>query len=370
MQRTLADAGAREAEPEDLRDWFFESMARYCQSAAQRAEVAERRFRIGRQVIGLRFAGGLPPATLTRAFAHLAMPLDGPADLTIWLFDGASAPPPPFLLQVYLSALAHNWLEFADARGRLIRFHEPPVMAVYHPGSDVLSLLDTERRVGFYFRRTAQQIPYYEVASPLRTMLHGWFRGQGMQFVHGAAVGTAAGGVLLAGKGGAGKSTSALACLGSGLQYAGDDYCLVSPASEPHVFSLYNTCKLIGDEDLLRFPGVAGRVWNSRREAGDKPTVFLHEHWPGEVSGGFPLRAILLPRVTGQRDTRLRPAPRMEVLTALAPSTMAQLPDSGASDLRFMKELIQGMPAFFLDVGTDMGQIPAAIQALLARMAG
>ena len=356
---------------EPSRDWLFESMSQYCESAARRVDVEERQFRIGGQAIRLRFVGALPPATLTRAFAHLAVPLDADPDLTVSLFDGASAVvPPPFLLKAYLSALAHNWREFVDARGALIHFHELPLMAAYHPGTDVLSLLHTERRVGFYFRRNAQQIPYYEVASPLRTLLHGWFRSQGRQFVHGAAVGTPAGGVLLAGRGGAGKSTAALACLGSGLLYAGDDYCLVKGAPEPHIFSLYNNCKLIGDADLRRFPGLAARVWNTERTAGDKPTVFLQEHWPEEVSEGFPLRAILVLRVSGRGDTRLLPARGMDALTAIAPSTMAQLPASGAADLHFMKELVHSVPAWVLEVGTHLGQIPATIQALLARMSG
>lgn len=359
----------REAGREGLRDWFFESMSRYCESGAREPEVVERQFRIGGQVIRFRFPGALPPATLTRAFAHLAIPLDADPHLTVSLFDGASAPaPPPFLLKAYLSALAHNWPEFVEARGTLTHLHEPPVMAAYHPGSDVLSLLHTERRIGLYYRRNAGQIPYYEVASPLRTMLHGWFRTQGRQFIHGAAVGTSAGGVLLAGKGGAGKSTSALACLGSGLQYAGDDYCLVSRTPVPRVHSLYNTCKLVGDADLQRFPGLAARVWNVARTVEDKPTVFLHEHWPEQMSEGFPLRAILVLRVTGQRDTRLMPSHGMEALTAIAPSTLAQLPASGASDLRFLKDLVHSLPVWALEVGTDVGQIPATIQALLARL--
>jgi len=181
------------------------------------------------------------------------------------------------------------------------------------------------------------------------------------------AVGTTAGGVLLAGKGNAGKSTSALACLERGLLYAGDDYVLVS--SPPgHVHSLYNTCKLVGDADVERFPGLAGRIWNTVRGGGDKPTVFLDEHWPERISAGFPLRAIVVVRITGRPESRIVPARGMEALAAIAPSTMAQLPLSGAADLRFIKDLLECLPLRTLEAGTELRQIPAAVQDLLAEL--
>ncbi len=344
-------------------------MYEYCEDHASKVEY--RHFRIGGQLVGVRFPGTLSPDALTRAFAHLAAPLDRGPQLTITLFDGESVPaPPPFHLKAYLSALANSWGDFLDVRGTLTGLHGHPLMAVYHPGSGVLSLLHTELAKGFYFRRTAGQIPYYELASPLRTMLHGWFRTQGMQFIHGAAVGTPAGGVLLVGKGGAGKSTSALACVGSGLQYAGDDYCLVNRTPTPWVHSLYNTCKLVGDSDLQRFLGLAPRVWNKVRGNDDKPTIFLQEHWPEQVSRGFPLRAILVLRISGERDTRLLPARSMDALTAIAPSTLAQLPASGAEDLHFLKSLVGSLPVRTLEVGTDLSQIPVVIKNLLANIPG
>ena len=354
---------------EPPREWLFEQMSEFCERTAQVTATCVRRFAIGGRSIEFHFVGEMPAPLLTRAFAHLEDAGTAPPDLTVSLFDGASAGiAPPLLLKAYLSAVAYQWQEFLDSRGTLLHFHAEPRLAVYHPGADVLSLLDSEKRSALYFRRTGSSLPYYEVASPLRTMLHGWFRSLGMQFVHAAALGTAGGGVLLAGKGGSGKSTSALACLGSGLQYAGDDYCLVELGAAPRVHSLYNTCKLIGDGDLQRFPGLAERVWNTRRTGDDKATIFLREHWPEQVSAGFPLRAILILRVTGERATRLRPARGMDALAAIGPSTIAQLPASDASDLRRLKEFAGSLPAWFLEVGTDLPQIPATIQELLARM--
>ncbi|MCX6624958.1 MAG: serine kinase [Acidobacteria bacterium] len=356
-----------ESGPDRWRTWWFESMAGYGERTARQSPVVDRLFRIGGRAIRFRFASPGLAASLTRAFAHLAADEAEP-ELTISLWD-ADAPggPPPLLLKAYLSAVASNWWEFLNARGELLEFHCPPLMGAYHPGSEVFSLLDAERDLGLYWKRNPERMPYYETGSPLRTMLHWWFREQGMQFVHAAAVGMPTGGVLLAGKGGSGKSTSALACLGSGLQYAGDDYCVASLQPRPSVFSLYNTCKLVGEADLARFPSLDGRIWNTERAEGDKPTVFLHEHWPEQVSPGFPLKAILVPKVTGRRDTALVPASRMEALTALGPSTLAQLPSSNGQDLSYIRKLIEALPVYRLEAGTDLVQIPAVIQEFLAR---
>jgi hypothetical protein len=364
---TLPAAGSLE----DLgrwRTWLFESMTDYAgRSLTDSAETC--RFQIAGASLRFRFANAGLRQVLTRALAHLAAPDDGAPDLDVTFWDSESAGGPPFLLlRAYLSAVACEWWEFLNARGELKEFHGPPLLGAYHPGTEVLSLLNLDENRALYFKRNPRSMPYYEAGSPMRTMLHWWFRARGRQFVHAAAVGVASGGVLLAGKGGSGKSTSALSCLGSGLLYASDDYCMVGLEPRPEVFSLYNTCKLVGDADLARFPGLADRVWNRQRTGEDKATIFLHEQWPELVTTGFPLKAILVPRVTGLRDTRLAPCRGMDALVAVAPSTMAQLPSSDGQDLARLKRLVQSLPAYTLEVGTDLKQIPATILELLARL--
>lgn len=358
--------GPLEDDPHRWRQWLFDSLADECATAMRVSGMVDRDFRIGGRGIRLRFAGETFANLMTRAFAHLAAPALSQPEVTISLWE-----PPPgvkpvsFLLRAYLAAVTHDWWDFVNQRGELIDFHGPPFLAAYHPGSQLLSLLDLEQNLGLCRRSSELPLPYYEAGSPLRTMLHWWFRGQGMQFLHAAAVGNGAGGVLLAGRGGSGKSTAALACGNSGLQYLGDDYCMVGlhPA---RVYSLYNTCKLVGDGDIARFPGLASRIWNQHREGDEKATVFLQEHWPEWLTGETPLKAILLPHISGESGSSVRPCAGMEALTALAPTTIAQLPSSGIQELRFMKELVQRVPCFVLNVGTDLSTIPVAIERLLA----
>src|SRR5581483_3239536 len=279
-------------------------------------------------------------------------------DLTIRIWDGQTAPR-NHVLRAYLFTLTNWWFQYVGPRGQLLDLHDESFAAFYDPLPGVLTVVDGDD--AYVWKRDESDLPYFETCAPARVALHAWLRKRNTQFVHGAAVGSEEGGVLLVGPGGSGKSTSALACLESGLRYLSDDYCLVDENFVAH--SLYGAAKLVGEADLLRFPGLA--VWNQQRAEGEKAALFVNEQRAEKLIAKFPLRAILVPQVTGARDTSLEPCPQREALEALAPSTMAQLPASGAGDLEFMSEMIRRLPCYRLRAGTDIAQIPNAIAELL-----
>ena len=86
-------------------------------------------------------------------------------------------------------------------------------------------------------------LPAWAKASPFRIILSWLCNRHRMQIVHGAAVAIDGRAVLLAGAGGSGKSTTALACALAGLGYLGDDYCAVEPGAGK-VHMVYQTAKL------------------------------------------------------------------------------------------------------------------------------
>lgn len=349
---------------------LVELLREYSAQSAEACGVDRRLFRIAGCQIDLRFAGQRWSDQLTKAFSHLAVTdraslLDAHR-LTVHLWDGSN-PPRNAILRAYLTQLADHWFaEYAGPRGELLDLNCPSIRAFYHPGPDILSVVDLDEDVAYYWKRDLAPIPYYEAGSPLRALLHAWMSNRGLWFIHAAAIGTESGGVLLAGKGGSGKSTSALACLDSPLRYAGDDYCVVSlDGRDARAFSLYNTAKLNGDTDLERFPQYAPWVWNPSRTATDKATIFLYDHIPDRLISEFPLRAILLPVVTSEANTRLEPCGARDALLALAPSTMAQLPASGPADMAFIARLARSVPCFRLYAGRSLEGIPASIASYL-----
>lgn len=350
---------------------IVELFREFAGQAEEEFGLKEKAFSIGGCGIRLRFAGDRWTTLLTSALKHLQVvePVAHVTELTVSILDGSMVPCNP-LLRSYLKPLVDFWPDYTGPRGELLHLHGGPTMAYYTPGPDHLSIVDLESNRGFFWKRDLSPLPYYEAGSPLRTLLHPWLREQGVQFVHGAAVGTESGGVLMAGKGGSGKSTSALACLHSDLQYAGDDYCLVGCAKgETHrLYSLYNTAKLVGDSDLAKFNGLASHVWNPRRESDEKATIFLAEAFPQKLISRLPLRAILVPVIRGETNTVIEPCPRGEALMALGPSTLAQLPASGSKDLDSIARLVRSLPCFRMNLGTDLTRIAPAITSLLNQL--
>jgi hypothetical protein len=94
---------------------------------------------------------------------------------------------------------------------------------------------------------------------------------------------------------------------------------------------------------------------------GEKALMFLHQHYPHKLIDGFPLKAILLPRVSGNPRTILREASAISALKALAPSTIYQLAGSGQQELAKMSRLVREVPCYHLDLGTDLKSIPEII---------
>ncbi len=308
--------------------------------------------------IRLSFAGDALESRLIPALSHLASPdPEGPggADLDVLVFDSAStriqAPPPPWAP------------EQMGPRGVIDGFNTPRFRTVYQPGADVLFLYDAESVQGVYWTPDAERVPFWETSFPFRTLLQWWAEGCGLQLAHAAAVGLDHGGVLITGPGGSGKTTSALACLGSRLRYAGDDFVLLE-TSPPRVHCLYNTAKLTRETEAW-FPHLAAMAVNRHRPAEEKAMLLLAQSMPHALIGHFPLRYLLVARVTGKRETRITRCGGGEALRALAPTTLFQLPLSGKAAMDGLAELVRRVPAFRLEAGTDLAGIPRAIAGLL-----
>lgn len=321
---------------------------------------------IGGRPVQLHFVGnGLMP-TLTAALSHLEIPPTEKPGLKVFIWDSASSGSElPTILGRYLDSLGEWWLHLG-ARGEIKELTNERIHAAYHLGPNIFSIIDLQENLALYWVKDFQGLPYYEVGSPLRTILHWWANQGGYQFVHGGAIGLQSGGVLLVGKGGSGKSTTTLACLDAGMLYASDDYCIVKMDPVPYVYSVYNTAKLRNDQDLERFPHLAPLVSNKSRLEDDKAMLFLHAHFPEQVSRGFPIKAILLPLITKEKGTRLKPATAGAILAALAPTTLIQLPGAGDSAIKIMSKLVRQVPGYILELGTDLSEIPPVILSLLS----
>jgi GT2 family glycosyltransferase len=336
----------------------FEQSLRAWESASAATGVVERSYLVAGYSVRLRFAGPALVEPMTRALAHHE-PSATPPDLTIHLGDSFStAVDLPARLGVQgTETNPAGWIH----RGKRLR-------ARFQPDYQSLHMLETSRDVALFWTGDARCIRFWEKGAPLLLIFHWWMASHGRQLVHAAALGNETGGVLLVGKGGAGKSTTALACLQSDLSYAGDDYHLIALEPVPFAFNLYNSAKVEAAR-LPDFEQLRGAVANPGDLPEEKALVFLNECLPEKISPGFPIRAVLVPRVTGRRETSVEPASPAAALAALAPSTLFQLRERDADSLAVMAELLRRVPSYTLELGTDLSQIAAVILELLARPA-
>lgn len=268
-------------------------------------------------------------------------------DITIFVWDGASAG---------MSIPALPWRpEDVGPRGAVAVATSDTIRTAFMVGSSALSMLDLDRGLGLFRARDAETLPWYERAAPFRTLLHWVLEARGCRFVHAAAVGTQHGGALLAGRGGSGKSTTAMLCVERGFDYAGDDYVGIRMDEVPHAHAIFTSAKLSASSiDWLPFLRRAIRV----APVGDeKGVAMISELLPQQMASTFPLRAVIVPQVTGG-TSGLRRVSGGAALRALAPTTLFQLPGSGEVAFAHLADVVRRLPAWSLELGEDRAEIP------------
>lgn len=331
--------------------------------ACEAAALAVDEYVIGGSPVSLQCATPELQARLTPAFAHLRTSAGDTSTgrgLTVHLWDsastGAAAPPLP-------SAPP------GEASGALYHFHEPPMRVAYQPGLQALSVFDEDAGVAWYWVADAADLPSWERACPIRQILFWWLGSQSYLQVHGAAVGTADAGALIVGPAGAGKSTSALACLGSELLYAGDDYEAVTLEPTPRIASLYNSAKLESSHLHERFSHLLPLVANGDRDADEKAVLYVHDHFPRQCTQDLPLTAVVVPSCARtEGGPAVAPASRAAALLALGPSTMFQLHTGGTEELTALRALVARLPCYTLDLGGELEHVPEVLGELLTTL--
>jgi hypothetical protein len=297
VARAHTDAhGIVDAGEDAPRGWFFDALLDASSRAERSAGLRERFLRVAGFTVALRFRGPALEEILWSAFAHLACEQVASPDLAIAFWDDSSTgivtPEPP-------GSPGRVGLDFVDG----------PVRLAWEPSRRALSGYDPARRLGLVRFPDASNVEAWERSAPARRVLHWWAADHGCQLVHASAVGTPDGGVLLAGRGGSGKSTTALACIGSGLGYAADDYCLVSPGGERRVHSLYGTGKADAGS-IERLPRIRAGRGGRRACMGPALRAAGSREWPRRA--GLPARPPprVAERPVGRRRaavSRLRP---------------------------------------------------------------
>lgn len=318
--------------------------------------VEEQRLGIAGATIGIRFAGERIAGVLGDALAHHPRCRSEP-DLVVHVWDGGSGAPAPMIAT---DALDGGITARARVEG------EQPVECRYDGGRHILNVYDRASRTAGFWVADPDDLPHWERASPFRQVLAWFFRARGLQLLHGAAVGGPEAGLLLVGRGGSGKSATALACLEwpePGLGVAGDDYCLVSTGTPARAWSLYRSAK-VGWRQLAWFPRLSPAVVN-RGSGDEKALLLLGPPLTAPVAPEVALDAIVVPVVCAPGPTTVEPVAKAVALQGLAPSSIFQLAGPNAVDFRAQAALVAGRPAWRLALGGEPEVVPRVLAGVL-----
>ena len=308
--------------------------------------------------VQLNFAGDRLEQQIMPALSHLCCDPADAFDVSFNVWDsestGVSMPPPP-------CAQTH----FTD-RGDIWGYGGTRFRTAFHWIECSVSVFDREAKTGSWWVKGSGALPYWTKASPLRSLFHWWMEMNGKQLLHAAAVGTPQGAVLITGKGGVGKSTTALSAIRRGLRYAGDDYVIAGLKPEPAVYSLYSTAKLNPDQ-MQRFPELARFLTNDRFLGEQKAVLQLHPHFQDQIASAMPLRAVLTPRFGDSAETDFSHVSPIVLHRAASFTTMSQLPYAGRATSDFIHGMIEQVPGFELVLGRDLDGVVDAVGTLLGQ---
>src|SRR3954451_366848 len=275
---------------------YLRDHASACDRAMERGGVITLDLRLGTDKVRLRFAGD----ALVPYAQPLTHQIESSSDatrpvLTIDLWDGESTGvlPPPF-----------PGGEQVPAKGEIRRSDEAGVRLQSTSGVrgsdgafEAMTIFDERASVIRYFVTMPDRIPWYERAAPLRTALHWGLTRSDCLLVHAGAVGSDGHAVLLAGRGGSGKSTTAVAALLAGHNYLGDDYAFLDlTGPQPAVHSLHTTAKLSPDA-LALLPELAGHSALRLPDRAEKQVLNVAALRPDAVRRSARIASIVVPDV-------------------------------------------------------------------------
>lgn len=356
LQERLAHIADTPRWSEEAQGAFYDQIADLTALAEARAGTRRHWLDVAGVVIELVFTGHALEDILMPALAHLEVPAAN-ADAIFHVWDSASTGvqmiPPPMPRDSFTE------------RGDIWGLQSENILSAYHWSDFSLALAAVDAATGIYWVNEPDCIPYWGRASPLRTLFHWAMRWHGRHLLHAAAIGTADGAMLITGKGGVGKSTTALSCLVHGMRYVGDDYLIVALDPAPMVYSLYGTAKVNADQ-LRKFPLLREQLVNESTLAEEKAVFQLFPRHADRIAIALPLRAVVAPEFAGRPETSFGPIDMARLNHAASFTTISQLPHAGRESEVFIEQLIASAPAMTIRLGADLPGIPLAIAGWLA----
>ena len=287
----------------------------------------------------------------SRPFSHLEIETDEKPGFDIYVIHGGPSDEP-----------IDGWKRFerdASEERKLLIYSRNGEYVLYNHESKILAGYDTRRKKAYYYIPNLDILPFYEKAAPMRMIFHHFAQDHGMLLVHGAAIAMDGQGILMAGRGGSGKTTTAICAAFGGFDYLGDDYVILDVENKV-ICSLYSSCKVRWDSEKL-LPELGSLAVNNRNE--DKGYFFMNEI-SERVIKSVRLCAVAIPRLGGEEPSYLITS-GINALRALSSSTIFQMPGSGMSTLQGISKAIRDVPVYEMVLSTSPEEINKKLAELV-----
>lgn len=254
---------------------------------------------------------------------------------------------------------APAWHGF-NAQGHNAELEGSDVQIFYQPWQSQVFMYSASQNTGIYWVDDAAEVPWWEATFSFRILFHFWSAALPAQLVHAGAMAHNGNGVLITGPSGSGKSTSCLNLLKAGYSYLGDDYVWVELEPTPAVHALYQTAKVEASNLQERFSQWLPHITNPQTYMQQKAIFHIQQLMPSGWLAQAPLKAILLPGVTGKEDTSFSRVAATQSLLYMAPTTLHHLPHGRAASYQKLSALSRALPAYKWHLGYDTAKFQSS----------
>lgn len=326
---------------------------------AHAADLVEQHIQLARRNVCIRVVGAQLATMLFRPFNHLQTGLIAtePTALCIDLWDEAAVGTPVQLVDfVHASDVPYGLCSVSPDGGQ-----------VWYKVDGMTVVYDRVARRAIGYVAAGANLPLHFKGKPLRELLALWLGDQGSHQLHAALVAQDDAGILVGGLNGAGKSTTALACVQAGWAYLGDDVVGLDYHQDGYFegHSFYNSAFYDHDQ-LFRFPELRHYISYAGQLQGNKNLLMFTQQYVHQQSSTR-IRVITLPRIKGGATQITRAAPK-DALRVLAPSSLHLHRPAAHATLERLAQLVQAVPAYWLEVGDDLHRIPRRLEHVMAEV--
>ncbi len=180
-------------------------------------------------------------------------------------------------------------------------------------------------------------------------LLYRYAKREGYLLLHGAVVGMSGTGVIVAARGGSGKSTFSVSCLLKGLDFVADDYFLLSDSGPLKAYPLYTLIKL--NPDMHEKLKIDLPIFYIETKTGKKMMDASKLSFCPELD----IKGIVFPKVADVEAPEIHATTKATGLMELAFSTAMQLEqiEEGKAANHILKR-VTGLPMYELSLSKDL----------------